>query len=188
MAKSKQQDTIVVAATGASKGKPADTVVKVMELVEENLVNPKVEVVDANHPPKSAKGTRYKKVDQKAKPAHQPKPKAQAKPATKPKAKAPSLVKEVDAEAQARIAALRQEETKAVFDTANRWANREDLSPLERCHGTAHEVYVMDHHTARNGHKQQQARHESYMQQFDQRFAGEIEQRRIRAARELFPS
>jgi hypothetical protein len=179
-----EQDTIVVAATGKSKGKPADTVIKVMELVEENLTHPKIEVIDNKHPAKPVKGTRYKKVEAKdANPVHQSKPKAKA---AKPKEKTQSLVKEIDATADATLAVLRQEETKAVFDTANRWASREDLTPLERCHGTAHEVYVMDHPPSKAGHKQQQARHESYMTQFDQHFLGEIEQRRIRAARELF--
>lgn len=179
----KEQDTIVVAATGTSKGKPADTVVKVMELVEDNLTNPTIEVADAKHP---IKPTKYKKVDKPARTAEHTKPKA-AKTA-KPKTRDASLVKEVNADAKATMTALRQEETKAVFDAANRWGQREDLSPLERCHGTAHEVYTMDHQLTKSGQKRQQVRHDAYVQQFEQHFMSEIENRRIRAARELFPS
>lgn len=71
-----------------------------------------------------------------------------------------------------------QEEVERVFAVAESWNGRADVSPPERCHGVAHDVYVMV--SGGNGGSQIYSKH------YEDRLADQIQNRLVRSARELF--
>jgi len=94
----------------------------------------------------------------------------------------------------------RTTEIRQAFDIANTWASEPDLTPMERCHGVAHElykIYGVDAKPVRwDGDKEvipdiiKEAypinAGQAYAQHYESQLADQIKSRSIRSAKELF--
>jgi Ni/Co efflux regulator RcnB len=96
----------------------------------------------------------------------------------------------------------RTNEIRQVFDIANTWATEPELTPMERCHGVAHDVYKLYGADAKpirwDSDKEvippiiQQAypinAGQAYAQHYDTHLSDQIKSRTLRAAKDLFGS
>jgi hypothetical protein len=85
-----------------------------------------------------------------------------------------------------------QERSKALanyFDVAQKWATYPGLTPVERCHGVAHDLYIQYGPTdgmGADGKRVQYVRTDDYGSYYNQQLVDQIQSRSIRAAKELF--
>lgn len=80
-------------------------------------------------------------------------------------------------------------EVRDTVNTASTWGEREELSPMERCHGVAHELYQQFGATAvisSDGDVVAVDPGTCYAGRYEAHFADKIKERSIRAAKELF--
>lgn len=94
----------------------------------------------------------------------------------------------------------RTTEIRQAFDIANSWATEPDLTPMERCHGVAHDIYQLygvdkkafnlsdgQSYVPESMQKAYQVNAgQAYAQHYDTHLSEQIQARSIRAAKELF--
>jgi hypothetical protein len=87
--------------------------------------------------------------------------------------------------------ARRDDELREVMTAAVNWGNRDDLSPMERCQGLAHELYSewgTDTVMTADGTTVPTSPGLNYARMYEHGFAEEIKARSMRAAKDLFGS
>lgn len=75
------------------------------------------------------------------------------------------------------------------FSTAQKWANLPELTATERCHGVAHDLYLIygpRSGSDLNGRTVEYNRSDDYAQRYDHCYSDFVHLRQIRAAKELF--
>jgi hypothetical protein len=95
---------------------------------------------------------------------------------------------------------LRTHQIRQAFDIANQWATEPDLTPMERCHGVAHDLYALygvDQKPINIGPLENYvpdsiqkaypiSAGKAYAQHYDTHLSEQIRQNQIRAAKDLF--
>ena len=82
-------------------------------------------------------------------------------------------------------------ELRKVMAAANSWGERDDITPLERCHGLAHQLYGdygQDTVMTADSATVPTDPGRNYARAYDHEFADKIKERSMRAAKELFGS